>query len=73
MEITDFVSKLAPFVRECRKQINEIRRIDRDVDQLEVNDDWVLKMPLSIHYSVIYYICFGKDAADTNKLDKVFA
>ena len=30
-------------------------------------------MPLSIHYSVIYYICFRKDATDTNKLNKVFA
>ena len=29
-------------------------------------------MPLSIYYSVIYYIRFGKDTANTNKLDKVF-
>jgi len=30
-------------------------------------------MPLSIYYSVIYYIRFGKDATNTNKLNKVFA
>ena len=30
-------------------------------------------MPLSIYYSVIYYIRFRKDAANTNKLNKVFA
>ena len=30
-------------------------------------------MPLSIYYSVICYICFGKDTTDTNKLNKVFA
>jgi len=72
MEITDLISKLAPFIRECRKQINGIWRIDWDVDQLEADDNWVLKMPLSIYYSIIYYICFRKDATNTNKLDKVF-
>ena len=30
-------------------------------------------MPLSIYYSVICYICFKKDATNTNKLNKVFA
>ena len=73
MEITDLASKLAPFVRECRKQIDGIRRTDWDVDRLEADDDWVSKMPLSIHHSVVCYIRFGKDATDTNKLDKVFA
>jgi len=73
MEITDFVSKLAPFIRECRKQIDGIRQIDWDVDRLKVNNNWVLKIPLSIHYSIIYYIYFGKDTANTNKLNKVFA
>ena len=29
-------------------------------------------MPLNIHHSVIYYIRFGKDTTDTNKLNKVF-
>ena len=29
-------------------------------------------MPLSIYYSVVYYIYFGKDATNTNKLNKVF-
>ena len=29
-------------------------------------------MPLNIYYSIIYYICFKKDATDTNKLNKVF-
>ena len=72
MEITDLISKLAPFIRECRKQINRIRRIDQDVNRLEADNDWVLKMPLSIYYSVIYYIRFRKDAANTNKLNKVF-
>ena len=73
MEITDLASKLAPFVRECRKQIDGIRRTDWDVDRLEADDNWVSKMPLSIHHSVVCYIRFGKDATDTNKLDKVFA
>ena len=73
IEITDFVSKLAPFVRECHKQINGIWRIDWDVDRLEANNNWVLKMPLSIYYSVIYYIYFRKDATNINKLNKVFA
>ena len=72
MEITDLASKLAPFVREYCKQINKIRRIDQDIDWLEANNNWVLKMPLSIHHNIIYYICFKKDAADTNKLNKVF-
>ena len=30
-------------------------------------------MPLSIYYSVIYYIYFKKDATNTNKLNKIFA
>jgi hypothetical protein len=30
-------------------------------------------MPLSIYYSIIYYIYFRKDATNTNKLNKVFA
>ena len=30
-------------------------------------------MPLSIYYSVVYYIRFRKDATNTNKLNKVFA
>jgi hypothetical protein len=29
-------------------------------------------MPLSIYYSVIYYIYFKKDTTNTNKLNKVF-
>ena len=73
MEITDLASKLAPFIRECRKRINGIQRTDQDVNRLEADNDQVLKIPLSIYYSVIYYIRFGKDAANTNKLNKVFA
>ena len=73
MEITDLVSKLAPFVKEYHKQINGIWRIDWDIDRLKADDNWVLKMPLSIYHSVIYYIHFRKDAIDTNKLNKVFA
>ena len=72
MEITDLAFKLAPFIRECYKQINGIQQIDQDVNQLEANNDQVLKIPLSIYYSVIYYIYFKKDATNTNKLDKVF-
>jgi hypothetical protein len=71
--ITDLAAKLAPFVRECRKQIDGVQRTDRDVDRLEADNSWVLKMPLSMHHSVACYIRFGKDAADINKLDKVFA
>lgn len=66
-------AKLAPFVRECRKQIDGVQQIDRDVDWLEADNSWVLKMPLSMHHSVACYIRLGKDAADINKLDKVFA
>jgi hypothetical protein len=72
MKITNLISKLAPFIREYHKQINKIRQIDWDVDWLKADNNWVLKMPLSIHYNIIYYIRFRKDAANTNKLNKVF-
>jgi hypothetical protein len=71
--IADLISKIAAFVRECRKQVDGVERTDQDVDRLETDPGWVSIMPVGIHHSVACYIRLGKDASDPNRFDRIFA